>query len=659
MKKHYGFIILAMMLAFSAEAKQIFCRVCGQKAYTEKGDNLPDGWQIYDLNGNHGYVCPGAKCRQSFDKELQAAADRGAAIMSDWTRIDQSEKNLRKKVNTICGRERRQLVALKGQPGKQIAFMRQLVAYCLKNECNATDIWATFAAYADLDAVKYFWPDPANEKVYFASKKQIELYKKMREKRAEKGRGGLPEANLLRNLMSYTSDDVCIADKTGPCALALGRSKKDNSTRFVESGDFVIDVFCAAIMNDRPDVLGYLLKQTGGIDSEFSMAIIREVMRSVVAEKSKRLHVEQALAAAEKAKKVADDRVEAAKIDKRIAGLKKMLGSMKEAVVSRAALALVVKDMTPYDALRCYNSMEEWLKRGYPKDTLTDEPDDLKKIVAETKSPMKETLDNVFSSAPGELGKWFKWRAELKKNWRAGIVDKWIFVFETGSAPGVWVWRRGCLGTETVGGLGHVSSETAFEWERKNGLRSAQYPGCESRWSYSPLELTWVWTPGCEDVTRCGYFAGQNKGTFVWKAGVPDRKRVGIISGAKEGEYVVAPGFQKQKDGKIRWTSGLSHPSYPGIVSAEKMFFWIPDANHLWANSSRPSDESKKMIAMQMYRRGGRRATEEEVEAAARHSEEIAIFKTEKDYEAIDTISLLEPWVKLSGQRTTRDIVRE
>ena len=209
-----------------------------------------------------------------------------------------------------------------------------------------------------------------------------------------------------------------------------------------------------------------------------------------------------------------------------------------------------------------------------------------------------------------------------------------------------------------VGGAGYESSsQYPFSWDRKDGLMSATHPGYKSKWEHRGEvmlltdyeELTWVWTPGCPDLSRAGYIAGDKEGNFIWKAGVPDFKRIGIISGAKEGEFVVAPGFQKQKDGKICWTPGLSHPDYPGIVSTKKMFSWMPDDQHIWANET-----------PEAYARAHRYSFPSELEdMKSKLGNPASFLKTEEDCEVVKTIPQFAPYVKLFGKRTIDMVVQE
>ena len=82
----------------------------------------------------------------------------------------------------------------------------------------------------------------------------------------------------------------------------------------------------------------------------------------------------------------------------------------------------------------------------------------------------------------------------------------------------------------------------------------------------------------------------QQLGRLNWEAGLPNRMKVGLLAGEKEGEWVAAPGFTLQADGSAKWTAGMKHPEYDGLVSAEEIFTWIPDANHIWSRPNNPDD---------------------------------------------------------------------
>ena len=501
---------------------------------------------------------------------------------------------------------------MKGHPEKQISFMKDLVAFCVKNNCNAEDIWSVFAACADIGAVKYFWPDPADEKVYLKAKQQMENNARKEEAETKKKARAMMGALLGDSNSSaevaasfFSGTKMMPSAKTGPGALALGRNKKDNRIRFVESESFAAKIIAAALVNDRKDVVVYLLKQTGGTDADLRKAVAYQWMTEVSVDEYARVTISEKLSELAMAKKEADNKFDIPQIDKQIKALKRQLGGINSTVASADTLAAVFADMTPIEAAEyCYRG-GNWIYRG---DDLAEASKEL--LAARSKGTLEAgmavvgsdagvkmmramsgggkarlSLDSVIrglnavcAKSTGELGKWYKWRTEFNKNWRVGIADKWLPSLVSGKKVGEWIY------------------------DARNGFPSLQYPGCLSKVKIEDIDLlsgpkttlVWIWTPGVPDVSRPGYFAGKKEGTFVWKAGIPDPGRIGMITGAKEGEWVLAPGFQKQADGKVCWVAGLTDPARPGIVSTEKMFCWIPDEKHLWSRSEENNEEEMK-----------------------------------------------------------------
>ena len=86
--------------------------------------------------------------------------------------------------------------------------------------------------------------------------------------------------------------------------------------------------------------------------------------------------------------------------------------------------------------------------------------------------------------------------------------------------------------------------------------------------------------------------------SFVWKSGIPNVKKVGVLSGTQENTWVAAPGFVMQADGSAKWQAGLKHPKYKNIVSAEKIFNWLPVKNYFWKNSDPKSLETADASAI-------------------------------------------------------------
>ena len=661
MKRHLVLTALAAVAAVSAsaEVEHVFCVVCGKEAYV---DTYKAGWEYHQSSGGNGYVCPGEDCRKKAFQWSRDDAKRGWEIASAAQEKIKNRKELKKLVKGICVKHKYAMIALKGKPQEQIKVMRELVGFCAKNNCNAEDIWCIFAAYADLEAVKYFWPDPSDEKVYLVSKKQMELNHKKQKQADQRSSSNTmnallgdkkAQAEMLGDALG--GDGVKIAEKTKRRAFALGRSKKDNSIRFVDSRNFSVNVLAAALTNNRADVLTYLFKQTGGCDEHISTLIVMQWLENVGKARYGCVSLKKQLETAEKARKEADDKFDIAKIDKRIRSLKSRIGGMKIDIPSKEALATVLLCQGPIGAAEIYYKTGQWAAYGFSDDEestflqdalavdaaatpqekmaafqkfssrLNASPkvtkEDKAQMSAEIAASVHKVLDDVFAAAQGELGKWYQWRSELKKNWRAGVFDKWLPALVSGKTPGEWLWvpDRMCEAYP-----GKASEGEPFSWHMEPAVPSASHPGClncptgKDKWE-------WIWVPGTPDLSRPGYFAAEKEGTFVWKAGIPDPDRIGMVTGAKEGEWVLAPGFQKQADGKVRWVAGLTDPARPGIVSTDKMFCWIPDGTHLWLNDGNREKDRRHIHSEHKYRLA-------EISVKRKSSHEYDAVRYESDY---------------------------
>ena len=619
MKRNFILTALTAIMAVSASAefKWVTCVVCGKnKEFIDTSKPGDKDWKYHHSSFANGYICPTQDCQDQAKKWYDEDEKRARAFGAEAAVKIKNSKELYNAVRNIRNQEKYALLALKGRSEKQIAFMKQLVAFCNRNKCHAVDIWYVFAAYADFDAVKYFWPDPADEKVYLDSKKQMEA----NAKKEESGSRTFSRADMVNNFFA-SNIRIKPSRKNGPCALALGKNKKDNEIRFVESEDFAAGVLGAAVANDRKEVVAYLLKQTGGSDASLRNEIVDEWMTAVGETDYARTKIGEKIAELEKNRKDANDKFDAAKIDQQIGKMKKALNGMTLPAVSADTLSPVLSNMTPPEAARYFYLADNWGVKGTGNVEVLQQAMEAQsrssldaevyayqnkqkmysallsggvEAVIELPSVLK-SLNDVCAKSSGELGEWYKWREDLKKNWRAGVVDKRLPALVSGEKAGEWDWKQGVLSDDHPG---KVSGEKAFTWSYEK-VPSVKHPGYlldEVRQNprTGAMDESWEWTPGTPDLTRLGYFAGKEKDTFVWKPGIPDPQRIGMVTGAKEGEWVLAPGFQKQEDGTVRWVAGLTDPARPGIVSTEKMFCWIPDATHLWCfNGNAESRVSK------------------------------------------------------------------
>lgn len=622
MKRKYLLIALTaiMALSASAERKWLTCIVCGKEIYIDTNDLWKVDWMYHQSRDARGYICPKQKCKDQSVKWHQEDEKRAREFAAEAVADIKSSKELKKAVNVVCNKEKYALLALKGKPEKQIEFMKKLIAFCVKNKCHAEDIWYVFAAYADIDAVKYYWPDPSDEKVYLASKKRME-------KNAKKAASSDEPISTAKFLNNFFAGDNRIrpSKKNGPCALAVGRAKKDNQIRFVESEGFAAGVLAAALTNNRKDVVTYLLKQTGGVDESFRRDIVDKWMTAVGETEYARIKIKERIAATEKAKKEADDKFDVAKMEKQIKSLNKVLDSIVITAVSADTLSPVLSNMTPSEAAQYFRNAQGWgvkgsegadayqeIMEGQAKSSLqaaenASQNQNLEKLYGAIfsggveanieLSSVSKSLNDFCAKSTGELGKWYKWREDLKKNWRAGVVDPWIPAFVSGKESDQWTWEADVLSKQEPG---KISGKEAFVWYMEPCIPSAEHPGYlsfpeeKNNLPTKEIKWSWKWVPGTPDVRRPGYFAGEKKDTFVWQSGVPDPERIGMVTGAKEGEWVLAPGFKKQKDGTVRWVAGLTDPARPGIVSTEKMFYWVPDGKHLWTYDEKESSSTKK-----------------------------------------------------------------
>ncbi|MBO5306540.1 MAG: hypothetical protein J6C40_00925 [Lentisphaeria bacterium] len=599
-------VALIALGAFAADAKILTtrCVVCNEKIVvnTDKDPSYSVGIGA-PQEAKSGYYCDPAEspgCEKKVNSWHEATFSKAKEIMLDLHAKGQSNKKQKQIVKNTAAKLKTYFIvaANKKVPvNQQVAVMNKLVS-----KCNAEDFWCAMVQGASLDVIKHYWPEATSEKMRDEAAKVIENHRKAQNAAARKR-----NQQMLRTLFTATADPrsgdpakqvtsmfmpegVTIAEKTTITPFAIGRSKKDNSIMFTDGERFSKALLNAAALANRHDVINYFAKQCGSLSNRISVLIFIEMIKDFGAKEKTMFHANEELKSLKNQLTKCDTEREKKQINAKIRHynyiLKKnnykvctstlellaerkifsasVIRKIVEAISRELADPMAGVDMMAVafelqgraakgDAAGALNSLSDAMDRRLDKEQL-------KRFEVVARKNICEKVINSLAASKKAVGKKMQWYAAVYKNWKPGVVDIHEAGYFTEKEPGKWAWKAGITlpsGYTSVGVLNKNNSPD-------KGVK---------------------WLPGRKVKSRPGYVTGDKKDTFVWKAGIPDTGKIGFVSDKKEGTFTAAPGFVL-KDGKAVWTAGLKHPKYKGIISTDKMFFWMPDATHLWVEAA-------------------------------------------------------------------------
>ena len=471
-------------------------------------------------------------CQEEINQGTLAAT---AALMS-------AVANTQKK-QEVVNKAARKLAFLLSQ--KQIANAKKIeAANTLIKKVNAPEFYETIAAAAPLEVVQYFWPDRKNERVYLTSKKVFE-------KRNNPSMGSIIRQSM--QLIGSQAGTVKLdAPKKARTAFALGRSKKDDSIRFVDQEGFSYSILNAAAENPDLKVLQYFLDQTEGLNWKVRLNCMGSILQKRQANLLLKKITTEKLAEAEQKLKNADDKYDQQKYSKKVAELKMEIAAIPAQIkMADTKAKLLFGRVTRFEVFFLNEQ-----KRSYAVQGLL--------------GPESEQLNNAFRDVANFVAKFC-----------APDVSRWI---KAHSAENQW---EGIISDKSV--FGRKKTYTHASQAEYTGVVINELPCYVYVSSSTGGEV--VWGAGIPHPAKPGFVSGSEKGSFVWKSGVPDVRRLGFISGAKENEWMPAPGFKK-KGNRMEWVPGTPHPRIKGLIAGNKVCSWIPDKKHLWVNPKDPSDLS-------------------------------------------------------------------
>ena len=470
------------------------------------------------------------KCQEKSDRNTRAMAN---TLLSGIAKTQQKQQ--------IVDKAAAKLAVLLSDNGISDNKKIEMINSVLK-QINAPEFYRAIAANAPLSVVKYYWPDSKNQQVYLLSKKVID-------KRQNSGVGGML-AQGLQMLGAQMGTVKQNAPKVNRTAFALGRSKKDDSIRFVDPEGFSYFILYAAT-NNTPEILQYYIDQMGGsFDWGSRASCISDIMNQRQLELQRKGKLSAKLAAAEKKLKNAEDKFDQNKYQKEIAVLKKELaGIPSEIVLDKAKGKMIFRDATRFEFFLILEDgsygLQDPMFGGVVKEKRAEAFEDLLKLAVKFCSP--------------KVAGWIKAHSTIAQ-WNDVKKDKYIFGGKAKVQINNWLAE------------GKIIKELPCYIYIHDGHHVK-------------------WCDGIPHPGKPGYVSGREKGTYAWKSGIPDVTRLGFLSGTKEGEWVAAPGFRKNGN-QMQWVPGSKHPSINGLLAGKTPCSWIPDKEHLWNNPDNPGDLS-------------------------------------------------------------------
>ena len=598
-------VALIALGAFAADAKILTtrCVVCNEEIVvnTDKDPSYSVGIGA-PQEAKSGYYCDPAEspgCEKKVNSWREATFSKTKEIMLDLYAKGQSNKKQKQIVKNTAAKLKTYFIvaANKKVPvNQQVAVMNKLVS-----KCNAEDFWCAMVQGASLDVIKHYWPEATSEKMRDEAAKVIENHRKAQNAAARERnqqafrtlftatvdpRSGDPLKQVMTS--SFMPKGVTIAEKTTITPFAIGRSKKDNSIMFTDGERFSKALLNAAALANRHDVINYFAKQCGSLSYSINLDVFVEMLKDFGAKEKTMFHANEELKSLKNQLTKCDTEREKKQINAKIRRydyiLKKnnykactstleLLTEEVDASTIRELIEALCSDLAnpmagvdimavtfevqgraaKEDAVGAFNSVSNAMDRRLDEEQL-------KRFEVVARKNICEKVINSLAASKKAVGKKMQWYAAVNKNWKPGVIDIHEAGYFTEKEPGKWAWKAGITlpsGYTSVGVLNKNNSPD-------KGVK---------------------WLPGRKVKSRPGYVTGDKKDTFVWKAGIPDAGKIGLVSDKKEGTFTAAPGFVL-KDGKAVWTAGLKHPKYKGIISTDKMFFWMPDATHLWVEAS-------------------------------------------------------------------------
>ena len=619
MKKEFLALVVATAGVISVNAGYLHptprCIVCNSNKLDDMGmiDPVKDQNRYYKVGigapkeAKTGYYCdPESKpqCEKKVLEWTNVTIQKTKSIVLDLHAKGQKNKEQKKIVQKTAADLKKFFIAaaIKKLPVKQqISVMNKLVS-----KCNAVDFWSALVQGASMDVVKYYWPEPKNEKIRNLAA-QVIARRNKKQSQADRResqqlfntlftatanpRSGEPAKQMMGMFMPQGVD---IAPKTTITPFAIGRSKKDNEIIFTDSRWFSETLIKAAAVANRHDVLAYFAKQCGSFTEEINLLAYTALVESYGEKEKTIFHAKLELKNLNEQLQKCDTEFEKKKINTSIASFNYIIRK-NNYKVSTAVTELLLADSSMLKMRSCIAKVMKELSSEFAGVDIADVMFNVSGAAARNNaagafSAVSDALDvrlnrdqlqeygvvasnnilrnSIFALAGSKkaIGKKMTWYADCYKKWQPGIEDIYEIGYATGNKVGEWKWKAGITSDEGYTSVGTDS------FERSQGLK---------------------WIPGRTVKSRPGYVTGQKEKSFVWQAGTPDVSRVGFVADKKEGTFTAAAGFVI-KDGKAVWTAGLKHPKYEGVISTKEMFYWIPASTHLWKNPEFDSIEAEK-----------------------------------------------------------------
>ena len=283
--KSIALIVCMLLISFAYaddDMKLVRCKFCDNPFWVPS-DAKEHSATLATLGTDEkpGYVCNRPKCAGKARKQTAIHEQTKRQVEQSMEETIREARKIRRVKNKILGEhltdfsqkwkkidDKNQEEATK----QQIAIMEQQI-----NEANFVDTWCLFASYANLEAIKHFWPSPDDKTIL------DDGLKRYNDRVAEeKENGGRVVMEIFGGFMQKALEagcgikDVETAMKKAPAAFAIGRDPQTNEVRFVDDRDFSLKVLAYVVISGDVDNLKYLLKQCGGLDNKTRMDLLDE-----------------------------------------------------------------------------------------------------------------------------------------------------------------------------------------------------------------------------------------------------------------------------------------------------------------------------------------------------------------------------------------------
>lgn len=489
--------MLLAAAAFACHAEWVSCVICGGKPrINTKNSSTYGGYLTSTVVGNDDFYCTKLSCRKKAEQIKANKARKINAANSNQMQINEKRKKQHAAVNTM--RSSLQQYLIQAQKSKVPAKEQIQKINSYLKQINSPFFYEAIISYAPMDVIKYYWGDKENTNTYLVSKNH----------RAEWMNNTKSGLAALEAVGSHIAD-VLTEDTSGPAkvkavpevakapkkigtAFALGIDKKSGSVRYVENNEFTNSMLTVAIKAQRLDVLEYFVGQCEKKDCIKNFTLAYDVIRE---RNAIRQNLLEKIATEKEKLKTANDKFDAAQINKKITVLNNKLNTFPPKKISQKMADILWGKFSVYDSQKILSDKMQW------------------KNSTEEEKIYKNFVDDL-AMFPGDFAKWSNW---IKDKANIGKMDPFMFYINEDYTKGQRKWVHTL---PAVGKNGYITGINPGTIVWKSGMFHEDIVGLIS----DEKENTWIVAPG---------FKKTAEGKAVWTAGLQHPQYPGVFSTAK------------------------------------------------------------------------------------------------------------------------------